>query len=241
MHATRLPKAILFDTFGTVVDWRTSIIAELTSFGSERGIEADWEDFADRWRGQYAPSMDRVRTGEIGWTSLDDLHRLSLVRLLEELGVVGVADSDLDQLSLAWHRLQPWPDSVPGLSRLKQGFVIGPLSNGTVALLVDLAKFGGLPWDVVFGSDLFEHYKPDPETYLGACSLLQLDPSQVMMAAAHPTDLRVARGLGLQTAFFPRPTEHGPARAAADSGAAAKETWDVVAGDIVDLAIQLGA
>jgi 2-haloacid dehalogenase len=232
------PKAILFDTFGTVVDWRTSIVAELTSFGSDRGIDADWELFADRWRAAYAPSMDRVRTGELGWTSLDDLHRMSLVELVEELGVRGLSDSDHDHLATAWHRLRPWPDSVPGLNRLKQRFVVGPLSNGTVALLVDLAKFGGLPWDVVFGSDLFEHYKPDPETYLGACALLQLHPSQVMMAAAHHADLRAARALGLQTAFFPRPTEHGPNGPPvprADGG------WDVVAADIVDLAAQLGA
>jgi 2-haloacid dehalogenase len=149
-----------------------------------------------------------------------------------------MAEADLDELTFGWHRLQPWPDSVPGLRRLKRDFIIGPLSNGNVSLLVDVAKAGGLPWDVVFGSDIFRHYKPDDEMYLGACSLLGLRPSQVMMAAAHPTDLGRARSLGLQTAYFPRPTEHGlPAHA----DPAPPQDCDVVAADIVDLAARLGA
>ena len=238
MRVSGGPKAILFDMFGTVVDWRTSLIEQLTSFGSRRGIGADWADLVDRWRAAYVPSMDLVRTGAVPWVKLDGLHRMSLVRLVEELGIGGMAEADLDELTRAWHRLRPWPDSVPGLRRLKRDFVIGPLSNGNVSLLVDVAKAGGLPWDVVFGSDIFRHYKPDDETYLGACGLLGLHPSQVMMAAAHPTDLGRARSLGLQTAYFSRPTEHGP-RGQADPGP--EQDWDVVATDIVDLAARLGA
>jgi 2-haloacid dehalogenase len=235
---TARPQALVFDTFGTVVDWRGSLIAELTDFGRARGIQADWARLVDEWRAAYGPSMARVRRGELGWTPLDVLHRLSLDRLVDELGIVGLSEADLVDINLGWHRLAPWPDAAPGLARLKRHFIIGPLSNGNVSLLVDLARFGNLPWDVVFGADLFEHYKPDPETYLGACSLLGLEPSQVMMVAAHNGDLASARALGLRTAFFPRPVEYGPHH---DRDLAPAEEWDVVATDIEDLAAQLGA
>jgi 2-haloacid dehalogenase len=237
MSTAERPKAILFDTFGTVVDWRSSLIEDLTAFGVRRAIRADWEMLVDDWRAAYVPSMGRVRSGELGWTSLDDLHRMSLERLVGELGITGLSESDLTHINLGWHRLQPWPDAVGGLERLKRDFVIGPLSNGSVSLLVDLARFGGLPWDVIFGSDMFRHYKPDPETYLGACALLGLPPSQVMMAAAHNGDLKSARSLGLQTAFFARPTEHGT-NSAVD--ASPSDDWDIIAGDIGDLAARLG-
>lgn len=231
------PLAIVFDTFGSVVDWRGSLIAELTAFGRDRGIDADWTKLVDAWRGAYQPSMQRVRSGELPWTRLDALHRISLDRLIEELGISGLTEADRAHINLGWHRLKPWPDSVPGLTRLKRRFIIGPLSNGNVSLLTNMAKQAGLPWDTVFGSDVFGHYKPDSETYLGVCRLLDLEPGQVMMAAAHNGDLAAARKLGLMTAFFPRPTEYGPHQV---RDFEAEQDWDVVARDIEDLAGTLG-
>jgi len=177
------PVAIVFDTFGSVVDWRGSLIADLTAFGQKRGITADWPALIDAWRAAYRPSMDRVRSGEQPWTVLDNLHRTSLDRLVEEFGIKGLTEQDLLHINLGWHRLNGWPDSVPGLTRLKKQFVIGPLSNGNVSLLTFMAKHAGLPWDMVFGSDLFGHFKPDPETYLGVAKMMGLAPEQVMAAA----------------------------------------------------------
>jgi 2-haloacid dehalogenase len=229
-------RAILFDTLGTVVDWRGSLIAELERWGAEKGLKADWPGLVDAWRAAYAPSMDRVRRGEIPWTILDDLHRATLDTLISRFGLPDLSEAERDHLTRAWHGLDPWPDAIPGLTRLKRRFVIAPLSNGNVALLVNMAKRAGIPWDTVFGADLFRHYKPDAETYLGARQLLGLPPAQVMMAAAHNADLRAARALGLRTAFFPRPREYGPAQV---KDVAADEEWDVVAADIEDLATQL--
>jgi 2-haloacid dehalogenase len=231
------PLALLFDTFGTVVDWRNSLIDELTAFGQNRGIVADWAGLVDAWRGAYAPSMSRVRKGELPWTKLDDLHRATLDRLVEEFGIAGLSEDDLRHLNRGWHRLRPWPDSVPGLARLKQHFIIGPLSNGNVSLLLNMAKHAGLPWDMIFGSDLFRHFKPDRETYLGACELLSLSPENVMLCAAHNNDLRAARSIGLGTAFVARPTEYGPHQS---RDFAAGEAWDVVATSIIELADKLG-
>jgi len=231
-------RAILFDTFGTVVDWRASLIEELTAFGSARGIAADWTGLVDAWRGAYAPSMERVRKGELPWTILDDLHRASLERLVVEFGIAGLIAAELDHLNRGWHRLRPWPDAVPGLTRLKARAIIAPLSNGNVSLLVNLAKYAGLPWDMVCATELFGHYKPDPETYLGAARLLGLAPSQVMMAAAHNGDLHAARSCGLKTAFIPRPTEYGPHQ---DRDFAPDSDWTVIAADIEDLATKMGA
>ena len=231
------PVAIVFDTFGSVVDWRGSLIADLTAFGQTRGVSADWTALTDAWRASYHPSMDRVRKGEQPWTKLDALHRASLDRLVAEFGVRGLNEQDLEHINLGWHRLNPWPDAVPGLKRLKSRFVIGPLSNGNVSLLTYMAKHAGLPWDMVFGSDLFGHFKPDPETYLGVAKMMDLQPEQVMMAAAHNGDLASARKCGLMTAFWPRPTEYGPHQKRDYS---AEQEWDIVAKDIEDLAAQLG-
>ncbi len=231
-------RAILFDTFGTVVDWRTSLIDAMTGFGAARGIVADWAGLVDAWRGAYKPSLDRVRRGELPWTILDDLHRASLERLVGEFGIAGLTGADLDWLNRGWHRLSPWPDLVTGLTRLKRRFIIAPLSNGNVALLVNLAKHAGLPWDMVFATELFGHYKPDPETYLGAARLLGLPPGAVMMAAAHNGDLRAARSCGLKTAFFARPGEYGPHQA---RDFAPDSDWTVIAADIEALASQMGA
>ena len=231
------PVAIVFDTFGTVVDWRSSLIAELTRFGETRGIAADWTALVDAWRAAYHPSMDRVRKGQHPWVKLDALHRASLDRLVAEFGIKGLGEADLEHINRGWHRLNPWPDSVRGLTRLKTRFIIGPLSNGNVALLTNMAKYAGLPWDAVFGSDLFRHFKPDPETYLGVADLLDLQPHQVMMAAAHNNDLANARKCGLMTAFFPRPSEYGPHQ---KRDFAADQDWDIVATDIEDMASKLG-
>ena len=230
-------KALLFDVFGTVVDWRTSLIEEFSQAAALRALEVDWPGFVDAWRGAYAPSMDRVRRGDMPWTNLDALHRASLEELAPRFGLVGLDEPTLDWINHGWHRLLPWPDSVAGLTRLKSRFIIGPLSNGNVALLVDMAKFAGLNWDVICATELFGHYKPDPETYLGAARLLGLAPGELMLAAAHNNDLAAARACGLATAFFPRPTEYGP-RQVRDF--AADSDWDVVALSIEDLARQMG-
>jgi 2-haloacid dehalogenase len=229
-------KAVLFDVFGTVVDWRGSLIAEFSDFAAERGVSADWPAVADAWRGAYAPSMDRVRRGELPWTKLDALHRASLDELLPRFCLAAMTEPDRARLTLAWHRLRPWPDSVAGLARIKRSRVIAALSNGNVSLLVDLARSAGLPWDMVFGADVSGHYKPDPETYLGACRMLDLEPGEVMLAAAHNSDLAAARALGLRTGFIARPLEHGPGQTR-DRGP--EQEWDVVASDIGDLAEQL--
>ena len=231
-----IPRALLFDTFGTIVDWRTSLIDELTAYGLKLGLEADWAGLVDAWRSAYVPSMDEVRQGQRPWTKLDDLHRATLDRLVEKFGITGLTEADLRHINRGWHRLRPWPDSVPGLTRVKQHFIIAPLSNGNVSLLVNMAKSTGLPWDTIFGSDLFHHFKPDREAYLGACELLDLQPEQVMLCAAHNDDLRMARSLGLKTAFIARPSEYGPHQC---RDLEADEAWDIIATSVENLADQL--
>lgn len=237
MDGAAVPRALLFDVFGTVVDWRSSLVRHLERFGRERGMAADWAGLVDAWRGAYRPSMDRVRRGEVAWMALDDLHRASLAALCEARGL-GLDDATLDRLALLWRELDPWPDSLAGLARLRARFTLAPLSNANVALLVAMARRAGLPWDAVFGADVFGHYKPDPQTYLGACRLLRLEPGEVMLVAAHNSDLAAARALGLRTGFVARPTEHGPSQSA-DLGP--EQDWDVVASSLEDLADRLGA
>jgi 2-haloacid dehalogenase len=224
-------KALVFDVFGTVVDWRSAVIREGEALGRKRGIERDWAAFADAWRGRYVPSMQRVRHAELPWTKLDDLHRASLEELLDEFGVEGLSEEDKDHFNLVWHRPEPWPDAVEGLSRLKRRYVISPLSNGNVALLTNMSKKAGLPWDLILSAELVCHYKPDPETYLMAPALLDLDPEEVMMVAAHVDDLRAAREHGLRTAHVPRPLEFGPGGGADPPD----HSFDVVAENFVDL------
>jgi 2-haloacid dehalogenase len=231
-------KALVFDVFGTVVDWRTSLIADFTAWGEKRGVRADWTALVDGWRAVYAASMDEVRKHpERGYVILDVLHRRSLERLVEQLSISGLNDADLHYLTMGWHRLRPWPDSVAGLARLKAKYIIGPLSNGNVALLTEMAKFADLPWDLILSAELFEHYKPDPETYLGAARLLCLPPAQVMMVAAHNHDLRAAQKLGLKTAFVARPAEYGPLQ---KYDLKATGEWDIVAADFGELAGRMG-
>ena len=229
-------KALACDVFGTVVDWRTSIIAEGEGLGRTRSLAVDWAKFADAWRAGYQPAMARVRSKSQVWTDLDGLHRTILDRLLAEFGVTGLSDWDTEHLNRVWHRLHPWPDSVAGLTRLRKRYVVATLSNGHVALLVNLAKFAGLTWDCILSAELCRHYKPDPEVYQMAAQLLGLAPREILMVAAHPSDLVAARAVGLATAYVRRPLEYGPNRAPDGDPAGV----DIVATDLVDLAAQLG-
>jgi len=230
-------QALLFDVFGTVVDWRSSIIREGQALGMEKKIDIDWATFADEWRAGYQPAMAQVRTGQLPWMRIDELHRVILKRLLDEFDITDLNETEIDHLNRAWHRLDPWPDAVAGLTRLKQRYTIATLSNGNVSLLVNMAKHGGLPWDCVLSAELAHHYKPDPEAYLTAVDLLGLAPQQVMMVAAHNGDLKAARALGLHTAFVARPTEYGPHQS---TDLEADPTVDIAATDFNDLATQLG-
>ncbi|BBW99368.1 haloacid dehalogenase, type II [Mycolicibacterium moriokaense] len=230
-------RALAFDVFGTVVDWRSSVIAELEAFGKSHGVEQDWATFADNWRKGYLPAMDRVRRGELPWTRIDDLHRMILEELLRDAGITEVSDADVDRLNRAWHRLDPWPDTVEGLTRLKERFVITTLSNGNVSLLTNMAKRAGLPWDCVISAELFRHYKPDPEAYLGCADLLGVRPDELMLVAAHPGDLRAAQHVGLMAAYVARPLEYGPNQRAHQ---VTDGEFDVTATDFLDLADQLG-
>ena len=230
-------KALVFDVFGTVVDWRSSVTRHAAAFGAAHGISADWAAFADGWRGKYQPYMGKVRSGELPWTKLDALHRMGLVELLGEFGIDNISESAIDELNLAWHRLDPWPDAPAGLSRLKAKYIIGTMSNGNVALMTNMAKYAALPWDVILGAELAQAYKPDPKTYLTGAELLGLAPGQVMMVAAHQSDLRAAAAQGLKTAFVPRPLEFGPDR---QPDPTPEPSFDVVAVDFRDLAAQMG-
>jgi len=232
------PRALAFDVFGTVVDWRSSIIGELEQFGRSHGVQQDWPAFADSWRAGYAPAMDRVRRGDLPWTRIDDLHRMILEELLGAAGITSICVEEVDELNRAWHRLDPWPDTVTGLTRLKEKFLITTLSNGNVSLLTNMAKRAGLPWDCVISAELFRHYKPDREAYLGCADLLDIAPDELMLVAAHPSDLRAARDAGLMTAYVARPLERGPGRRppTVEDG-----EFDITATDFVDLAEKLGA
>lgn len=236
-HDVSEVKALAFDVFGTVVDYRSTILREGAALNADKGLTVDWGRFADAWRGRYRPSMDRVMRGELPWTNLDGLHRMALDELLAEFDVTSLSERERDHLNHVWHRLEPWPDAVAGLTRLKTKYTLGTLSNGNVALLVDMAKHSALPWDVIFSAELVHAYKPDPATYLMVPRLLGLEAGEVMLVAAHPSDLQAAQAQGLRTAFVPRPLELGPELPpdpTPDAG------FDLVAGDFLDLASQLG-
>lgn len=231
-------KALAFDVFGTVVDWRGSIIRDATAFGAARDIDADWARFADAWRAGYRPAMQRVREGDLPWLTIDALHRLILDGLVAEYGLEGLPEHDLEHLNRVWHRLDPWPDAVRGLAQLKTRYIITTLSNGNFSLLTDMAKRAGLPWDCIVSAELFRHYKPDPETYLGTADLLGIAPAELMLVACHPDDLRAARATGCRTGYVARPLEHGPASPPVRVEAG---EFDVVANDFLELARRLGA
>lgn len=228
------PKAFIFDVFGTCVDWRGGVAAEARKSFEKKGIDVDPESFAEAWRGEYQPAMQRIRAGGRGYVDLDDLHRENLDRVLDRFGLSDRFDeAERVVLNQAWEKLPPWPDVVPGLAMLKRSAIIAPCSNGSIALMTRLAKFAGLPWDCILGAAIVRDYKPKPEVYLGACAALRLDPAEVVMAAAHNYDLAAAQKLGLRTAFIPRPTEHGPGQT---SDLSAEGAWDYVAADFEELA-----
>lgn len=230
-------RALAFDVFGTVVDYRSTIIREGEALNAGKRLSVDWARFADDWRGRYRPNMDRVMRGELPWTNLDGLHRLALDELLDEFDVAGLSEAEKDHLNRVWHRLEPWPDVVEGLTRLKTSYTLATLSNGNVALLVDMAKQSGLPWDVIFSAELVRAYKPDPATYQMVFRLLGLEARQVMLVAAHQSDLQAAQAQGLRAAFVPRPLEFGPER---PPDPTVDPAFDVVASDFLDLAARLG-
>ena len=231
-------KACIFDVFGTVVDWRGSMIEQCENFGRIKGIQADWEAFAVAWRSKYGPYMNKVRTGELPWTNLDALHRMSLDEVLDEFEISGLSDEEKTEVNFFWHRLKGWPDSPSGLFRLKHKFIIAPMSNGNIALMTNMGKYAGLPWDCILGAEVARHYKPDPESYLTAVELLGLRPDQVMMVAAHQGDLLSSAKVGLKTAFVPRPLERGPNNRPDPTP---DPSFNVVATDFIDLATKVGA
>ncbi|MGQ0677542.1 MAG: haloacid dehalogenase type II [Rhodospirillales bacterium] len=231
-------KALTFDVFGTVVNWRTSIIKDLEGFGRGKGITADWAGLVDDWRGAYRPTLNKVIAGELPWAKLDELHRGVLDKLLERYGVKGLSEPDKDHINKAWHRLNPWPDSVAGLTRLKKKYLIASLSNGNVALLANMAKHAGLPWDCILSAELFKAYKRDPKVYRGACTMLGLKPREVMMVAAHGDDLDAARRQGMRTGYVSRPGEYAAGR---EPEVEIEGGYDVEAKDFLDLAAKLGA
>ena len=230
-------RALTFDVFGTTVDWRSGVAAEARRLGALKGVNADWERLADLWRALYMPSMNRVRSGELPWTNFDRLHRTSLDQVLRDVGAEGFDAAAREELTLAWERLPPWPDTVQGLTRLGRRFTVSTLSNGNRAQQTALMKFAGLPFQRVLSAEDFQHYKPDAEVYLGAASALGLDAGQVMMVAAHKADLRAAQAVGMRAAFVERPLEKGP-----DGGAdlLPDPQADVQATNFMDLADKLG-
>ncbi|PMS23551.1 haloacid dehalogenase type II [Paraburkholderia rhynchosiae] len=232
-------KALLFDVFGTVVDWRGGVAREVGPFLSRHNMAVDATEFADAWRREYSPAMEEIRRGRRSFVRLDVLHKENLVKVLRSFGidVDSVTAAELDELNLAWHRLDPWPDSVEGLLRLKRRFIIAPLSNGNIRLMVDMAKRAALPWDAILGAEVVRVYKPSPQVYADTTEILGLSPSQVCMVAAHDGDLAAARQCGLKTAFVLRPVEHGPDQ---QSHLRAERPWDYEAADLNDLAMQLG-
>ena len=226
---THAPDALIFDVFGTCVDWRSTVARDVAQVLPD----VDALAFADAWRGEYHPAMRRIRDGNRGYVALDDLHLENLERVAERFEADAPAS-----LNTAWERLDPWPDVVAGLTALKDIAIIAPCSNGSIALMTRLARYGALPWDCILGAEIAQDYKPKPAVYLAACQALQLPPKAVMMVAAHNDDLVAARACGLQTAFVPRPTEHGPSQT---TDLAPSDAWDIIAQDFQDLADQVAA
>ena len=230
-------RALTFDTYGTVVDWRSSVLAELQALGERKHLAADWARFLDDWKAAYRPTMERINRGELPWTTVDLIYKQRLEALLAEYEIKGLDRAEIDHLARAWWRLNPWPDAVPGLVRLQTRFIISPLSNASFIGMVELARFAKLPWDCVITAENARAYKPKPEVYQMAISLLGMSPGDVMMVAAHNYDLAAARAEGMATAFVPRPGELGPGQT---NDLHPESDWDIVAQDFEDLAKQLG-
>ena len=230
------PKALLFDVFGTLVDWRTSIARESEQVLKPLGVTVDWLAFADAWRGEYQGAMDQVRDGHIPFCKLDILHRRNLDRILPRYNISGIAENALQYLNLAWHRLDAWPDVAPGMARLRRRLLLAPCSNGNISLMVDLARRNGIHWDAILGSEIAGDYKPKPRVYLASCAAFDLAPGECMMVAAHSKDLQHAAACGLQTAHIARPNEHGPGK----GEPAPKIAVNYTASSLEHLAEQLG-
>ncbi|MEX3845751.1 haloacid dehalogenase type II [Paraburkholderia sp. BR10882] len=231
-------KALVFDVFGTVVDWRRGVAREAAAFLQRHAPHLDAFEFADTWRREYSPAMEEIRSGRQPNVRLDVLHRENLVKVLARSGIAAATDAEIDELNLAWHRLDPWPDSVEALNRLKRRFIIAPLSNGNIRLMVDIARRAGLPWDAILGAEVVRAYKPSPQVYTETADILGLAPAEVCLVAAHNGDLAAARRLGLSTAFVVRRTEHGPDQ---KTDLKAEQAWDFVVNDLNELASQLDA
>jgi 2-haloacid dehalogenase len=229
-------KALFFDVFGTLVDFRTSIAREAEVILKPLGFALDWPAFADAWRNEYQPAMEEIRAGRASFCKLDVLHRRNLDRILPRFGVSGLSEDAARKLNLAWHRLDAWPDVTPGLARLKTAFLLAPLSNGNISLQVDLARRNRFPWDAVLGAETAGDYKPKPRVYLSACEAFDLAPQECMMVAAHTNDLLAAAKCGLRTAHIARPNEHGTGKGEARPGASV----DLAAQGLEDLAAKLG-
>jgi 2-haloacid dehalogenase len=230
------PRAVLFDVFGTLVDWRGSVARETWQLLSPLGIVIDWEAFADAWRGQYQPAMEEVRSGRLPFCKLDALHRRNLDLIISRFGLDHLDDRTRAELNFAWHRLDAWPDVAQGLARLRQKFRIAPCSNGNVSLMVDLARRNGFVWDAIVGAEFARDYKPKAVVYLSAAAAFDCEPAQTMMVAAHSSDLAAAAAAGLRTAFVARPDEHGPDR----GEARASVPVDLSVSSLTALADQLG-
>lgn len=231
-------RALVFDVFGTLVDWRSSVIAEVARTGASLGVEADWGAFVDDWRYDgYIGGMRRVAAGELPFMTTDALHRRKLDELLVTYGMTALDEPARDHLNRAWHRLAPWPDAVAGLARLRSRYIVSTLSNGNVSLLVAMAKHAGLTWDCILSAEIIGHFKTAPESYLGAVRLLDVPPAELLMVAAHKNDLQAAQKVGLRAAFVPRPEEAGPNR---EVDLTPDPAFDFVANDLHDLATQLG-
>jgi len=230
-------KALFFDVFGTLVDWRTSVAREAEKVLGDLGFSLDWLVFADAWRDEYQPGMEEVRSGRLPFSKLDVLHRANLVRMAPRFGLDGLSDEVLDDLTQVWHRLDAWPEVPAGLKRLKTKFRIAPVSNGNISLMVDLARRNDLPWDAILGAEIAGDYKPKPAVYFAACAALDLEPWQCMMVAAHSSDLAAAAACGLRTGHVARPNEHGPGK----GERASSVPVDVAGSDLADIADQLGA
>ena len=231
-----LPKALFFDVFGTLVDWRSSIARESEQVLKPLGASVDWLAFADAWRGEYQGAIDQVRNGLIPFCKLDILHRRNLDLILPRFNIAGIAENALQYLNLAWHRLDAWPDVAPGMSRLRRRHLLAPCSNGNISLMVDLARRNGIHWDAILGSEIAGDYKPKPRVYLASCAAFDLAPGECMMVAAHSSDLKNAAACGLRTAHIARPNEHGPGK----GEPVPKVPVDYAASSLEHLAEQLG-
>lgn len=238
MYTQRDLRVVLFDLFGTVLDWRGSIIDELVNFGLKHRCNTNWGEFADQWRAGFRALQSRIANGKTPWMTMDEIHRSVLVQMLEELGVPRLSDEEVTDLNCAWHRLRPWPDAVDGIVRLKRQYMVSPLSNGNLSMLTAASRHAGLTWDCVLSSAMFSSYKPDPKVYRGAASLLGLAPQEVMLVASHAYDTDGARSAGFKTAYVFRPDEFGPGRGE-DPGDTSR--FDFVAANFLELADLLGA